>query len=285
MRVTVALLLGVLLVPSAAGASLTGDGDGALDTENGAITTEIWVTNDGTITEPTGAGGTSSSSPRVFRYVYEPLPTWSTEQGGPFCDAGDGRPGWKFKVTTMSGTLLVGEPTYTCVPFPDPDDQTSPPAPPPLPEPPTVAEIWHAVATTALPRPDIGVSPITDGVTGLETWLWITNDTEPTVNVTATVGAWSVTGTATRTGYTFDFGDGARSRRASTTGGSEADPPARHTYETKGPYVLQVASTWTATFALTGPSVITPIPVDTGTLAVTTTRDYRVVEIRGVLVG
>ncbi len=78
---------------------------------------------------------------------------------------------------------------------------------------------------------------------------------------------------------------GAGSRSTSDVGGSEADPPARHTYETKGPYVLSVSSTWTAAFTLTGPNLSVALPVDVGTVAVTTTRDYRVVEIRGVLVG
>ncbi len=240
MKAAIAVFLWFALMPSVANAAGSGDGIGRVESEAGEISTEVWVTDDGTVVEPAATGGGSSRSPRAFRYVYEPLPTWSSEQGGPFCDAGGGAPGWKFKVTMMSGGVLVGEPSYICVAFPDPNDQAAPPAPPVLAAPPTV---------------------------------------------TASVGAWSVSGTATRSGYRFDFGDGAAGRSASDVGGSEADPPARHTYETKGPYVLSVSSTWTATFTLTGPNLSVALPVDVGTVAVTTTRDYRVVEIRGVLVG
>ena len=103
---------------------------------------------------------------------------------------------------TVTGAV-IGDRQITCVPIADPDAPAVPTAPT-LPEPPTIGEIWNA---TNIPTPSLSTSPITDGVTGLETWLWATGPDTITVT-TAPLNGYTVTGTATRTGYTFDFDDG-----------------------------------------------------------------------------
>ncbi|MDZ4828403.1 MAG: PKD domain-containing protein [Actinomycetota bacterium] len=222
----------------------------------------------------------SPSLRRPIRYTAEPVPYVVEDPDVAICRINDTTWGWTFVVTaydTVTGAV-IGDRQITCVPIADPDAPAVPTAPT-LPEPPTIGEIWNA---TNIPTPSLSTSPITDGVTGLETWLWATGPDTITVT-TAPLNGYTVTGTATRTGYTFDFDDGPI--QTSTTGGSEAEPAARHTYETKGPYTLAVTSTWTATFTMTGPGITTPLPIDTGTAHVRTTHNYRVVEIRGVLVG
>jgi hypothetical protein len=153
-----------------------------------------------------------------------------------------------------------------------------PPPPPALPQPPTIGEIWNAAA---IPAPQVGINPTTQGVTGLETWMWAAN-AQTTVGVAVTLDGFTVTGTARLVGYEFDFGEGAPV--TSTTGGTESEPAVRHTYETKGDYSIRVAALWRGEFVMAGPGITTPLPVDLRTAQLTSTRDYDVVEIRSVLV-
>ena len=201
------------------------------------------------------------------------------------CNAGSGPVdplavpwGWWYtiyKYDTATGAL-VGEPELVCVPMTDP--AAGPPAPPVLPQPPTVGEIWDAAA---IPPPAIGMSPTAQGVTGLETWMWAANpNTEIAVSVA--LNGFTVTGTAQLIGYSFDFGDGEEVQAA--TGGSEAQPAARHVYETKGDYDVRVAALWQGQFVMTGPGITAPLPVDLRTAQLASTRDYPVAEIRSVLV-
>jgi hypothetical protein len=148
-----------------------------------------------------------------------------------------------------------------------------------LPDPPTIGEIWDAVA---LSPPQIGVSPGDEGVTGLETRLWAANP-RTDVGVSVTLDGFTVTGTAHLVGYRFDFGDGDAT--TTSTAGSAAVPAARHVYETKGAYALRIAALWRGQFEMTGPGIATPVPVDLRTAQLTTTRNYRVAEIRSVLRG
>ena len=77
--------------------------------------------------------------------------------------------GWLFDVVAYTSDDRVLSDTHECVPFPDPNDHTQPPPAPALPVAPTIGDVWRAVA---LPRPVVGVNPVTRGVTGLETRLW-----------------------------------------------------------------------------------------------------------------
>ena len=105
------------------------------------------------------------------------------------------------------------------------------------------ADVWGRVAEL-IPEAELAKSPHVRGLTGLETWAWYEGDTqiqpfgfEVTDELTGLsigVEAW-----AWITTYKWDFGDGAiggsvayRFEEAPGAAGSEADPPARHTYET-----------------------------------------------------
>jgi hypothetical protein len=48
-------------------------------------------------------------------------------------------------------------------------------------------------------------------------------------------------------------------------------------------YELQTASVWEGDVTMTGPGIAAPLPVQIGRAVVTTARDYRVVEVRSVL--
>jgi hypothetical protein len=225
---------------------------------------------------------------RLVEYVY--VPNSSTRlsfehlcnaSSGPFDPATGAVPwGWRYTVylRDRSTGALVGEPRQICVPLTDPASDTPPP-PPALPEPPTIGEIWDAVSLSA---PEVGVSPTNEGVTGLETRLWAANPRHD-VGVSVTLDGFTVTGTAHLVGYRFDFGDGEAT--TTTTAGNASTPAARHVYETKGAYVLRIAALWRGQFVMTGPGIVTPVPVDLRTAQLTTTRAYRVAEIRSVLRG
>jgi hypothetical protein len=183
--------------------------------------------------------------------------------------------GWWYTIYKRSRATgaIEGEPTLRCVPFPPDTPTDEPPPPPVLPQPPTIGEIWDAAS---LPAPAIGISPTTQGVTGLETWLWA-NTTQSDVTVSAALNGFTVTGTAHIVGYSFDFGDGPPTE--TTEPGSEEHPAAFHTDETKGPYEVAVSTLWRGEFVMTGPEIANPLPVDLGTAQLTTRSDYRVIEI------
>jgi hypothetical protein len=96
--------------------------------------------------------------------------------------------------------------------------------------------------------------------------------------VSATLGDVTITGTARRVAYWFDFGEGPV--KESAVGGSEAEPAARHTYETKGTYTVTVSSVWTAEVSVVGGP-----PLDIGRATMTAAVEYPVIEIVPILVG
>jgi hypothetical protein len=190
---------------------------------------------------------------------------------------GDPLGGWWYLIVghdRATGTIVSREPV--CVPFPDPSDP-GPPPPPPVPQPPTIGEIWRAVD---LPVPAIGVNPSDRGVTGLETWLWTA--TPDSVVIDVTIDGFVVTGTARVVGYRFDTGDGAVIDAAGP--GTETEPAARHTYETKRTYDLHVETVWQADAVMDGPDLTAPVRVDLNQAVVRSTRSYQVVEVRSILV-
>jgi PKD domain len=270
---------------SPAGAS---QGTGALFNGDHDATLTVGIANETDPASPMFHPSHESSSLRPF--VYEAVPNSSPGSGlehlcnaaeAPFDPTGSNIPwGWRYTVYRRDRATgqLIGEPELICVPLADPTSP-NPPPPPALPQPPTLGEIWNAAA---LPAPEIGISPTVHGVTGLETWMWAANP-RTVVSVSVTLDGFTVTGTARLAGYRFDFGDGAPVE--TTTGGSEQQPPARHTYETKGTYTIRVSSVWRGEFVMTGPGITTPLPVDLRTVQLTNTRGYEVVEVRSVLVG
>jgi len=268
-----------LLATPASAAIPAPSGAGGVD--QGADSTVIVVTISASTDGSPGVVAADSPVLRSpIRYVANAVPYIPEDPDVALCTLGGGTRGWWFVITAYDTTTghVVGAGERVCVPL---DDQNVPAIPPPpaLPEPPTIGEIWNAAA---IAQPTLAASPTDVGVTGLETWLWATGPDTVTV-ATPALNGYVVTGTATRVGYTFDFGDGPV--QSSETGGTEADPAARHTYETKGTYRVTVASVWEAAFTMTGPGFTDPVPIDVATAQVRTTRDYCVVEIRSTLVG
>lgn len=136
-------------------------------------------------------------------------------------------------------------------------------------------------------------SPVAEGLTGLDTWLWYEGGTEippfrlrftdPGSGITMELEAW-----ATLEQFTWDMGDGGVV--ASTRSGSADDLPdtaaATYLYETKGEYTVTFTAGWIGTYRwrqLPGGAWSTPVPFAGNPATVTTTVVYPVVEVRSVL--
>jgi hypothetical protein len=225
----------------------------------------------------TGGGGSVSAGdpngPAPYKYTWVPGGVFAGR--GPSCDAGFGQPGWlhTLVVTDLSGAIVNQE--VRCLAL-NPDGSL--PAPPALPPVPSIGEIWRA-ALRQIPPPKIGINPRPTGLTGLDTWLWYEGPEE--LQVTTSIGPWTVTGTARVQDVVFEMGEGrtARADRA----GSESDPAARYVYETKGRYRIVATARWGADFVLTGPG-LPPRPTPMGVAVLRSSEDYPVQEVRGLLV-
>ncbi|MCZ7536966.1 MAG: hypothetical protein M5T61_14400 [Acidimicrobiia bacterium] len=113
----------------------------------------------------------------------------------------------------------------------------------------------------ASPSPVRFVSfPAGEGVTGLETWVWSGGATSAVVD--ATIGAWTVTGSASLVAWSVDPGDGTGAHATDHPGDAE-DHALDHDYEIKGTYPLSVTAVWTADVTLSGPG-LPPVPVSIG---------------------
>jgi hypothetical protein len=226
---------------------------------------------------PTGGAGTASAGdpngPAPYKYTWVPGGVFGGR--GPSCDAGFGQPGWlhTLVVTDLSGAIVNQE--VRCLALNPDGSIPAPPAPPPVP---SIGEIWRA-ALRQIPPPKIGINPRPTGLTGLETWLWYEGPEE--LQVSTSIGPWTVTGTARVQDVVFEMGEGrtARADRA----GSESDPAARYVYETKGRYRIVATARWGADFVLTGPG-LPPRPTPMGVAVLRSSEDYPVQEVRGLLV-
>ena len=224
-----------------------------------------------------GGGGAVSAGdpngPAPYKYTWVPGGVFGGR--GPSCDAGFGEPGWlhTLVVTDLSGAIVSQE--VQCLAL-NPDGSLPPP--PALPPVPSIGEIWRA-ALRQIPPPKIGINPRPTGLTGLETWLWYEGPEE--LQVSTSIGPWTVTGTARVQDVVFDMGEGrtARADRA----GSASDPAARYVYETKGRYRIVATARWGADFVLTGPG-LPPRPTPMGVAVLRSSEDYPVQEVRGLLV-
>lgn len=142
------------------------------------------------------------------------------------------------------------------------------PPPPPKVKPPTLDEALRTCPS--LPTPKLYRNPDQEGATGMETWLWA--DQVGTLRSSATIRGQRVTCTATPERWTWQTGDGASYGR----GSPGAQPPkhaAAHIYERKGDYTQRLTVRWRL-----------QTTQGTGSAERSTTRPYRVVEIRGALV-
>ena len=133
------------------------------------------------------------------------------------------------------------------------------------------------------PAPPVNISPDGRGATGLPTRLW--GDPLATVVVGPLVlRSWSVTGTAGPTLWEWTMGsmDGTRNpdpHLSSTRAGSESDPAALYTNETKGGFTVVATVSYNGAFTVTGPYGVT-VSANVGSIAVCSSRAYDVVEVR-----
>lgn len=162
--------------------------------------------------------------------------------------------------------------------------------------PPERIAVRDAVAER-LPQPEVGIDPHIRGLTGLKTYLWYQNagtrldaidhDRDPAtaavngIQVSAAAGPYAITARAWIVEYRWDMGDGHRYTSAEP--GSNERPAATHLYETKDDYVVTVETVWEAAYdwSAGGASGAGQL----GKVARRASRDYRVHEVRSVLVG
>ncbi len=284
----VVTLLGGALASSvarapAAGAAKSRTGSGELDGGTLGVGIESAQSGQpGSAAQPIDSH--SSSLPPLVHYEWTSLPGAPGSLEG-LCNAA-GTPasgaepvfGWLYTVvaTTRDGTVISD--TLECVAFPDPNDRSQPPPPPTLPAPPTIGDVWRAVA---LPRPTIGANPVSRGVTGLDTEMW--SGGAQTALVAVTVGGYRVVGTARVVEYRFSTDEGVVG--SSMSPGDASSPAAAHRFARKGAHSISVSSVWQATVTTIGPLGAVPVPVDIGTAVLTATVTYPVVEVRTRLVG
>jgi hypothetical protein len=223
--------------------------------------------------EQAGSSGFVSADdpngPRPYTYTWVPFGAGAFGPTEPQC-GGFGAVGTPYTliVRDLSGAIVNLE--AHCVPEGEPV--------PTIPPVPTIGEIWRA-ALRDIPGPRAGINPRPTGLTGLETWLWYEGPQE--LAVSASIGPWTVTGTAHITEVTFDMGDGEPV--TATTPGSEAEPAARFVYEIKGTYDIEVTARWTAELVLTGPGLAgRPTPI--GSAVLRSSERYPVQEVRGLLI-
>ena len=270
------------LLPIDSGAASAVIGDGTLDPTPGGgatLTVGLAVSDPGSGVVYTQGGG----SPSPVRYIAVPATegeglslTYLCAADATTVEPGEIPWGWVYIVIgydTLTGAEISR--TTECVPITDSANPTVP-SPPAVPTPPSIVEIWEHIALSA---PEVHVNPDGEGVTGLATWIWTGGPTTATVD--ATIGEWAVTGTAHLAAGNIDPGD-STGTHDSAIPGSPDDHALDHTYETKGIYPLAITAVWTAEVTITGPALpATPVPI--GTAALTTTRQYQVVEVVPVL--
>ena len=269
------MLVGTCAQPAAAMV----EGSGEL--HGGRLGVGIEVGRGGGVTIEAG----SPDLPRLVSYRWTPLApgvpgsleNLCNAAGGPITDPSQVVFGWLYEVVAIARGGRIISVTHECVPFPEPNDRSTPPAPPDLVVP-TVGDVWRVVA---LPRPVVGANPVTRGVTGLDTWLW--SGGPSVVQVAATIGAFRITGTARLVGYRFATDDGFLGETVAP--GDDAHPAAMHRFVRKGAHTLSVSTVWQATVTMIGPGGAAPVPIDLDTAVLTATVDYPVVEIRTRLVG
>jgi hypothetical protein len=191
----------------------------------------------------------------------------------PICDAGFGAGGVPYTLVVQDLNGSIANMEARCLPI-----GSAGPELPQLPPVPSIGEIWRA-ALRQIPPPKIGINPRPTGLTGLDTWLWYEGPAE--LQVSTSIGPWTVTGTARIQEVVFEMGDGRTAR--ATEAGSEANPATRYVYETKGQYRIVATARWGADFVLTGPGLPSR-PTPMGVAVLRSSEDYPVQEVRGLLV-
>ncbi len=167
------------------------------------------------------------------------------------------------------------------------DPRTPVPTVPAQAERPPPERVWSEVP---LPKPDWGLNPGKNGLTGLPTWLWDPRGSEP-VNATVDLGGFTATATARPIKYEWrmweSFDKPNRNPHpvvVSSVPGSEAKPAGTYIYETTGDWTVTMTVTWAGTYTFTGPGGVNDV-VDLGTTTTSSSRPYHVIEVRGARVG
>lgn len=228
---------------------------------------------EGTMTghgEYTGSGASigdhaSGNKPVVDYATYEVLGDGAADAGDLshlcFVDGDATKPGFQYRIIGTSQQGLVVEDRLVCRVF----DQ----GPPPLPQPPTIEEIWGAAQ---VPLPEIVTDPSNRGITGLNTHITSAGPTSITLDLA--IRGYHIVGTARLDHYAISIDGGAE---------RIADHDV-FTFETKGNHTITLAAVWHGTATLSGPDIRTPIFLgDIGQATMTSTRTYAVHEIRSVL--
>jgi hypothetical protein len=204
------------------------------------------------------------------------LSKYYTDLFGPFGSCGNG--GSLYRTVDMNretGTVVpsweISGSTDVCLVQPAS-------APPP---PPTSSEIADAIP---LPIFAINTSPIEKGLTGLETWFWCNSPGRQSLSVS--VRGYTVAVTAEAAKFVWLPGDNAA--HTSMDCGSKPDPDgdgheaaARHMYETKDRFEVELQVTWTGSYRFRGHG--RRGEGDLGGVTVSSTRVYPVHEARAVL--
>lgn len=186
-------------------------------------------------------------------------------------------------VSRATGETVSRTPN-TCLPDPSPSVPSEPAerAERPAPE-----RVWSEVP---LPKPDWGLNPGKNGLTGLPTWLWDPSGGAP-VNATVDLGGFTATATAKPIKYEWRMWDRADKPNrnphpivVSSVPGSEAKPAGTYMYETTGDFTVTLTVTWAGTYTFTGPGGVNDV-VDLGTTTTSSSRPYHVIEVRGARVG
>lgn len=148
--------------------------------------------------------------------------------------------------------------------------------------PPTAVVEAAALASEALPPPDVGLSPdatTTGGLAGLETWMWHDYDrarygSSPSIGINLPVTdpgsgvTYTITGSAWATGYEWLVVDGGETFTYSVHGpGAEGGADAAsavHMFEVKGPNEVTMSSEWVGEYQIsgyTGTEVLGPVTI------------------------
>jgi hypothetical protein len=150
----------------------------------------------------------------------------------------------------------------------------------------------------ALPTPELSVAPMTKGLTGLPTSLWIAGISgDPVRFPPTTLSGKSVEIEAKPVSFQWDTGDSGTSAPQSvyttTAPGSAEQPAVTHVYETKssvgrpgeGVYTIKLTITWERRYRVVG--IADPCndwcELDPGETSAT--RPYQVEEVRSALTG
>ena len=183
-----------------------------------------------------------------------------------------GQLGWSYLVITFdaaTGAELGRE--VVCVPI----GPSGRPELPPTIAPPTLLELWRAVG---VPAPTLETDPATESVVGIDTDITVSSPA--TVSVAINVRGFSVRGVAHLVEHRIDPGSGV----ADAVGHDEGTSTATHVYDTKGTQMIRASGVWRAEVTMTGPGLRgRATAVDLGRALLRTTSEYRVVEVRSVL--